>query len=110
MSKIRAGGAFTTLYRLTPGDGAASLSGLVQDTRGNFYGETAFTNPGGAYNQDGSIFEFTSNGTFVQLHAQSPSLGQQPRGGLTISQDGKIYGTPDLGANTGPRGIFTMTL
>ena len=108
--RITPAGAFTTLYSLTPGDGSAPLSGLIQDTRGNFYGETAFTNPGNAFNQDGSIFEFTSNGTFVQLHAQSPSLGQQPRGGLTIAQDGNLYGTADLGANYGIGGIFSMAL
>ncbi|HEV2476533.1 MAG TPA: choice-of-anchor tandem repeat GloVer-containing protein [Candidatus Dormibacteraeota bacterium] len=107
--RITPAGAFTTVYSLTPGDGSEPLSALVQDSRGNLFGEALFTNPGSSFNQDGTVYELTSTGTFVRLRAMSFSTGTAPSGGLTIARDGTLYGTNADGGAYGAGALFSFT-
>lgn len=107
--KITAAGVLTTLYGLSQGDGSEPLSSLVQDSKGTLYGEAFFTDPGFA-GGNGTLFELTPDGTFVRLRAMNFPTGIGPAGGLTIAQDGNLYGTDDQGGASGLGGIFSLAL
>ncbi|MGA7968286.1 MAG: choice-of-anchor tandem repeat GloVer-containing protein [Terriglobales bacterium] len=101
-----------TVFRLTPSgaekvlysftgfpDGGWPNDGLVQDSRGNFYGTTS---EGGDLskcpNGCGVVFELSPDGTETVLHAFEAGLdGAIPIAGLTIDSLGNLYGTTDSG-------------
>jgi uncharacterized repeat protein (TIGR03803 family) len=123
--KMTPAGALTTIFSFDNTRGANPYGGLVQDANGNLYGAAAY---GGPYiEQDdnglgyGTVFELTTNGTFTNLYMFTGSTdGFYPLTGLTLGNDGNLYGTtaeadtfgdPAFGAGTVFRitsgGVFT---
>jgi uncharacterized repeat protein (TIGR03803 family) len=92
------------VYKLTPlgtykaihtfcipcfGGGNPVLSGLAQDAKGNLFGTTIYAD--GGYNT-GSVFEITPTNQYILLHAFRFSGGVAPGTGLTLANDGNLYG------------------
>jgi uncharacterized repeat protein (TIGR03803 family) len=69
-------------------DTGAYPTRLVQDAHGNFFGTTA---TGGEYNT-GTAFEITSANRFIVLHRFNYSGGVDAATGLTLANDGNLYG------------------
>jgi uncharacterized repeat protein (TIGR03803 family) len=105
--RISTGGVLTSLYQLSPGDGSGGLSSLVQDSKGNLYGEANRTDPSGGY---GTLFELTPSGTFIRLRAMDFRTGVNPSGGMIIARDGNLYGTASSGGASSWGAIFSLTL
>ena len=110
--KATATGAITVLHNFTgyPADGSLPVGQLVQAYDGNFYGVTY---EGGLYNQ-GTVFKITPKGVYTLLHSfhyASPSFdGALPLAGLTLGNDGNLYGvTPVGGLNSDTGTIFEIT-
>ena len=110
--KATATGAITVLHNFTgyPADGSLPVGQLVQAYDGNFYGVTY---EGGLYNQ-GTAFKITSKGVYTLLHSfhyASPSFdGALPLAGLTLGNDGNLYGVTQVGgANSDAGTIFEIT-
>ncbi|HKW44941.1 MAG TPA: choice-of-anchor tandem repeat GloVer-containing protein [Candidatus Eremiobacteraceae bacterium] len=78
------------------GNGLHPVVGLVQDTRGNFYGAT----PLGGGNNDGVIFKIDQNGDYSVLHRFSGADGSEPTRGLTFDAAGNLYGTTRYGGSS----------
>ena len=100
----RDGSGYQVLHRfsLSPNDGAAPWSGLVEDPAGVLYGTTL---QGGAHG-GGVVFRLNRDGTsFTILHhfLESENDGGRPMAGLLYGSDGVLYGTTDSGGNSGPR-------
>jgi len=79
-------------------DGAAPIAGLVQDSKGNFYG-VAYR---GGLDNYGTVFEVSPTGTFTLLHAfiNPPSHGWGPAGALVIDSAGDLFGTTYAGGSS----------
>jgi uncharacterized repeat protein (TIGR03803 family) len=77
---------------------------LVQDSRGNLYG-TALA--GGA-NGYGAVFEFSSEKQYTVLHSFGFGDGANPQAGLTLANDGNLYGATSQGSGGGGN-IFELT-
>jgi len=89
---ITTAGTFTTLYSFTGTntDGAIPKSGLVQGTNGLFYGTTYL----GGTNNDGTVFEISSNGVTTTLYQFDKRVdGRNPQAALVLASDGNFYGT-----------------
>ncbi len=86
------------LHSFTGADGSGPLAGLLQDSKGTFYG-TAYR--GGAHN-DGTLFALTPSGTFTLLHSFNgpPAEGIGPAGTLVADPMGDLFGTTYVGGNT----------
>jgi len=108
---ITPAGSFAALYSFTNGiDGGIPDAGLVQGPGGNLYGTASI---GGAYGV-GTIFEWTTNGTFVALYSfTGTNDGSTPMAPLVLGPDGNLYGTTYYGgdANSGTafKVLFTLT-
>lgn len=94
------GGDWTeqTLYTFQGGsDGSDPSSGLIADSAGNLYGETA----GGGSQSNGTIYELSpsgSNWTKTTLYSfVDASTGMFPNGGLLFDSNGNLYGTTAQG-------------
>lgn len=108
--KITPGGALTTLYSFCAQtnctDGLSPSSVLVQASNGNIYGTT----PAVGANDRGTIFEFTTQGTFkfntLYSFCSQPNCADGANGGnpsqpaLIQGTDGNLYGTTPYGGNT----------
>ncbi|HUA15530.1 MAG TPA: choice-of-anchor tandem repeat GloVer-containing protein [Verrucomicrobiae bacterium] len=100
--KIDASGNEAVLYSFQGGsDGAQPTARLVFDSAGNLYG-TTYAGGGGearyCSSGCGTVFKLDQVGRETILHAFSglflaPYDGQWPRAGLTLGQDGNLYGT-----------------
>jgi uncharacterized repeat protein (TIGR03803 family) len=115
--KITPEGQFTTLYAFCSqkdcSDGENSVAGLVQATNGNFYGTTQVggiktsCRPYGC----GTIFELTPSGQFTTLYSFCSETacidGTRPTSGLTLGNDGNLYGVTPGGGERGV--IFEIT-
>ena len=77
---------------------------LVQDSAGNFYGTA-----GGGDNGRGLIFEITTNGSWFTLATFGGTNGQNPLAGLTLGEDGNLYGTTYAGGDSGSGTVFRVT-
>jgi uncharacterized repeat protein (TIGR03803 family) len=104
-------GVLTTLYSFTNGpDGAEPYASLIQGADGNLYGTTIgsdFDMP----HSSGSIFQITTNGTLTALYTfPGSSDGATPAGGLTVGNDGNLYGTTISGGTNGDGTIFELAL
>jgi uncharacterized repeat protein (TIGR03803 family) len=103
------GQTLTTLWQF--GDNATSglypSAGLVQGTDGNFYGTTS----AGGTNNEGTVFNITSQGTLTTLHqfGSSPNDGSSPYAGLVQSTDGNFYGTTVNGGTNNEGTVFNIT-
>ncbi|HEY1615364.1 MAG TPA: choice-of-anchor tandem repeat GloVer-containing protein [Rhizomicrobium sp.] len=110
--EIMSGGEEKILHRFKGGDGSLPYYGsLVLDTAGNLYGTTA-----GVFTF-GNIFKISPDGKETVLHTcrgSDENDCQFPYGGLSIDQDGNLYGTSAEGGyrfgdvfKVAPDGTFT---
>ena len=109
-----AGGAYGTVFRITPygalttlhsfnyTDGWDPRGSLVQGNDGNFYGTTF---QGGAY-EKGTIFQITTNGTLTTLLSFDGTNGSLPYASLAQGTDGNFYGTTKGGGTNYDGGSF----
>ncbi len=102
--------SFETLYGFDGTDGANSLAGVIRATNGNFYGTT---DAGGA-NSEGTVYEFTPDGTFTAIYSFCSQAdctdGANPFAGLIQATNGELYGTTLNGGSGGFGSVFKMTL
>ncbi len=91
-------------------DGGEPIAGLVFDKAGNIYGTTHVF---GAYN-NGTVFEISPSGktwteqTLYEFGATSTD-GITPAAGLTIDEEGNLYGTTPLGGMYGNGAVFKIS-
>jgi uncharacterized repeat protein (TIGR03803 family) len=125
---ITPAGTETLLYSFSGGgnvvgsaDGASPYGGLIEDSRGNFYGTTVY---GGAYDE-GTVYRITvgpagTDSSELLLYSFSGagsgngglggSLdGANPYGPLVLAADGSIYGTTFGGGTDGGGVVFALT-
>jgi len=95
--KVSATGNETILHSFAggPGDGVGPYGPLVRDKSGNLYGTTT---QGGLY-FFGTIYKLTPQGTETILHNFDPYAhdGQGPITGMTMDQEGNLYGVTIAG-------------
>jgi uncharacterized repeat protein (TIGR03803 family) len=119
--KLTTNGVFTSLVSFSGINGAYPgtypAASLVWGTNGNLYGTTQL----GGTNDNGSVFELTTNGVFTSLISfngtNGAPLGAQPSSGLLWGRDGFFYGTTQAGGTNdllngdglGDGTIFRMT-
>jgi uncharacterized repeat protein (TIGR03803 family) len=105
--KIDASRKETILHSFAGGtkDGAEPNAGVIMDSEGNLYGDTATgggTGCGG--NGCGTVYKLDKNGAVTLLHSFSGPDGEYPYAGLIRDQNGNFYGT----ASQGGRGCQSM--
>jgi uncharacterized repeat protein (TIGR03803 family) len=79
-------------------DGINPEGNLIFDANGNLYGTTF----GGGTSQDGTVFELSPTGsgwTETVVHSFSGVDGKNPSAGLTMGNDGNLYGTTTAGGS-----------
>ena len=114
--KVTTNGVLTSLYSFsasvynndfayTNSDGAGPYAGLTLGPDGNFYGTTQ----GGGSNDDGTVFQITTNGMLTSLAAFDYDNGSGPEAGLMLGPDGNFYGTTCDGGDTGNGVVFQIT-
>jgi uncharacterized repeat protein (TIGR03803 family) len=111
--RVTPSGVVTLLYSFCSqtncADGSEPLSPLVQASNGNFFGTTY---EGGAHG-DGTVFEFSSGGTFTLVHSfcSMPNCadGEVPQYGLVQASNGSLYGTTPYGGANGHGSIFAIS-
>jgi uncharacterized repeat protein (TIGR03803 family) len=90
-------------------DGARPDAGLIIDSMGNLYGTTAI---GGAYGA-GAVYELTplpgGGWSEVILYSFSGGDGANPFAGVTLDQNGNLYGTTGDGGQYGRGTVFKLT-
>lgn len=109
--KLRLSGKQTVLYSFTGGpDGAGqgfSVSGLLQDDAGNFYGTTF----GGGTFDRGVVFKVDSAGHETALYSFTGGTdGQSPQTSLVRDGEGNLYGTTTAGGDSGYGVVFKLDL
>lgn len=88
----------TVLHTFTGLDGSQPFAGLISDTEGNFYGTTS----GGGAAGGGTVFKLTPGGDESVLHdflGSAAGDGWSPIGGLTMDDEGNLYGTTEGGGS-----------
>jgi uncharacterized repeat protein (TIGR03803 family) len=106
--KLSSTGQETVLHSFNGGtDGAYPTAGLILDSSGNLYGTA---NEGGAADDEGTIFEITSAGSFSVLHTFTGSVaGANPAAGMIMDSAGNLYGTTAEGGDTDDDGtVFQL--
>lgn len=98
--KIDASRKETILHSFAGGtkDGAEPNAGVIMDSEGNLYGDTA-TGSGtgcGGYGC-GTVYKLHKNGAVTLLHSFSGPDGEYPYAGLIRDQNGNFYGTTSQG-------------
>ena len=97
------------LYSFNETDGAYPEAGLIFDASGNLYGTTV----GGGTNNDGTVFELTSEGggswTEKVLHNFNGSDGFGPYAALIFDTAGNLYGTNSGGGTHNDGTAFELT-
>jgi uncharacterized repeat protein (TIGR03803 family) len=116
--RLRRDGTFTTLHVFNGPVGSGPEGALIQDDRGNLYGETmGEVNDDGHEVLPGTVFKLTPAGALTTLYSFSYTHiadGYYPVGGLTWGPDGNLYGVTQFGGaadkagNTGGT-IFRLT-
>jgi uncharacterized repeat protein (TIGR03803 family) len=102
--RITPGGALTTLHVFNGTDGEAPSPGLIELSKGLFYGTTA----GGGANSVGTVFTITSSGTLTTLYSFGGPDGSGPST-LTAGSDGNFYGTTVGGGASQQGTMFEIT-
>jgi uncharacterized repeat protein (TIGR03803 family) len=99
------GSGFTVLHRFQLADGISSYAELIQGADGFLYGTTQ----SGGDSVVGTIFKLQTDGSgYSAIHSFDGISGSFPRGGLTQSADGTLYGTTELGGSQGSGTIFKV--
>jgi len=109
--QITAAGAYKVLYNFCSYQTSCPTGGnpmgpLVQDSKGNFFGTTAF---GGHTKNDGVVFEFTSKNQYKVLHSFVGYDGSVPTSGLTLASNGSLYGMTQGGGGPAKGNIYKVT-
>ncbi|MGA2173647.1 MAG: choice-of-anchor tandem repeat GloVer-containing protein [Verrucomicrobiota bacterium] len=86
-------------------NGASHPNGLTLGNDGNFYGTTE---EGGSDNE-GTVFQVTTNGALTTLVSFNVTNGAQPDAPLTLGNDGNFYGTTPYGENDDGGTFFKVT-
>jgi uncharacterized repeat protein (TIGR03803 family) len=100
--QITPAGQLTTIYSFCAppecSDGGGPEAPLTQGSDGDFYGTTV----GGrsAMSQWGTVFKISSTGSLTTLHRFQFTDGALPRGTLSQTADGSIYGTTYQGGSS----------
>jgi len=99
-------GMYTLLYSFTNGiDGSHPTSSLIQGTDGSFYG----TAERGGTNNQGTIFQITSNGIFNPLYSFTGGAdGSAPQSALIEVDEGEFYGTASSGGAAGYGTVYEI--
>lgn len=100
-------GVETVLYRFQPTPAPHNPQfGVIQDAAGNFYGVTA-----ALAEDEGDIYEVTSQGTEVTLHSfKGPRDGGFPQGSLVLGSYGTLYGTSSLFGKYGQGTVYSYCI
>ncbi len=101
-------GQETVLYSFkgSAGDGAYPYAGVVRDSAGNLYGNTAY---GGGESDGGIVFKLDTSGKETVLYAFSGTPdGAFPYGGLVLDPAGDLYGTTYGGGSAGYGTVFKV--
>lgn len=99
--------AFVVLHKFHGTDGSEPFGPLVADSAGNLYGETLIGGSGA-----GVVFELSPRGTHWKETVLENFIwadGANPLGGLTIDDDGNLYGTTFSGTSGGNGGVFELS-
>jgi uncharacterized repeat protein (TIGR03803 family) len=104
---ISTNGVLATLYSFSSGnDGSSPYAGVIQASDGNLYGTTAY----GGTNDDGTVFQITTNGALTTLYSFSGGNdGNSPFAALIQASDGNFYGTTAYGGTFGDGTVFQIT-
>ncbi|HEY4115233.1 MAG TPA: choice-of-anchor tandem repeat GloVer-containing protein [Rhizomicrobium sp.] len=92
--KLANNGVFSVVYSFgaQPNDGSQPRAGLIADTAGNLYGDTAF----GGHNNSGTLFRIAPNGSETILYDgfsfDGPN-GLDPEAELLLDGQGNLFGT-----------------
>ena len=105
--KVTPAGVRTVLHAFGGGtDGSTVLGGLVQAADGTLYGTTS--NGGSATN--GTVFKATTAGVVTVIHSFTGGAGGAvPYAGVSIGQDGNLYGTTAFGGSYNKGTVFRVT-
>jgi uncharacterized repeat protein (TIGR03803 family) len=97
--------SLTSLYSFTGNaDGSNPVSGLLQDSAGNFYGTTATGGQG-----FGTVYKLSSAGAFTVLYSfTGGSDGSSPFAGLVMDSAGNLYGAARYGGADSAGTIFKL--
>ena len=103
----------TPFYNFSNWDGALPYASLVSGSDGNLYG-VAYQ---GGTNNQGTIFEITTNGAFTLLYSFGMVTnnlgyaldGANPIGGLVQGRDGNFYGTTSSGGTNNLGTVFQFS-
>jgi uncharacterized repeat protein (TIGR03803 family) len=100
---------FTVLYSFCSqancADGASPTDALVEDGSGNLYGTAEY----GGGGKVGTVFEFTTTGTFKVLHTFTGGADGQYPSGLVFDTKGNLYGTTLQGGTTNNGVVYEIT-
>src|SRR5262249_26860473 len=89
-------------------NGAYPYAGLIEDSHGNLFGTTG---TGGAYGS-GTIFEIpNATHTIITLYSFAPdsTSGYHPFGGLTMDEEGNLFGTTWDGGTLHQGTVFELS-
>ncbi len=112
--KMTTDGTLTTLVSfLLAANGANPQAALAIGHDGNFYGTTSQggsgTNYNGGIGDFGTIFKMTTNGTLTTLVSlEFDPDGANPQAGMTLGNDGNLYGTTYQGGSGGYGTVFRV--
>src|SRR5262249_5850821 len=99
-------GTLTVLYSFTSGtDGSNPSAPPIQGTDGSWYGTTSLSGANGV----GTVYKFSSPGTFTTLYAFDSTHGSEPSAPLIQGSDGNFYGTTVFGGTSGGGVVFKVT-
>jgi len=102
-------GTETILWSFGNGtDGANPVADLIFDGTGNLYGTTPY---GGAYGNNGTVFELMPSGTETILHSfnSNGTDGYVPWDGLVMDTKGNLYGTTWYGGAYNYGTVYKVT-
>lgn len=110
--KVDSNGVETTLHSFATGANAHPMSGLIADSKGNFYGTTRGT--GGATQLDGTVFRLTKQKNSKALHVFrnnqiQPGDGAFPVSAVVMDSQGNLYGTTENGGTYGLGTVYKVS-
>ena len=88
-----------------PSDGSLPYGTLILGRDGNFYGTTY----SGGTDNDGTIFQMTTNGVLATLVSFDGTDGSNPYGALTLGSGGSFFGTTYSGGRNEEGTAFKLT-